>query len=108
MACSRLIGCQLSIDMEDEAEGEKRGHAQHLAKLPAIVLIAATDAGYVRLVDLVSRAYLGGEGNQSVRIALSWLQEGGTEGLIALTGASGGPVDMALKSRPCGARPRRG
>ncbi|CAN7150101.1 DNA polymerase III subunit alpha [Pararhizobium sp. LjRoot255] len=93
-----LIGCQLSIDMEDEAEGEKRGHAQHLVKLPAIVLIAATDAGYVRLVDLVSRAYLGGEGNQSVRIALSWLQEVGTEGLIALTGASGGPVDMALKS----------
>ncbi|MFT2211776.1 DNA polymerase III subunit alpha [Rhizobium giardinii] len=93
-----LIGCQLSIDMEDEAEGDKRGHAQHLAKLPSIVLIAATDAGYVRLVDIVSRAYLGGEGHQSVRIALSWLQEGGTEGLIALTGASGGPVDMALKS----------
>jgi DNA polymerase-3 subunit alpha len=97
-----LIGCQLSIDMEDEAEGEKRGHAQHLAKLPAIVLIAATDAGYVRLVDIVSRAYLGGEGNQSVRIALSWLQEGGTEGLIALTGASGGPVDIALKSGHAG------
>ncbi|MBW9066240.1 DNA polymerase III subunit alpha [Rhizobium herbae] len=93
-----LIGCQLSIDMEDEAEGDKRGHAQHLTKLPSIVLIAATDAGYVRLVDIVSRAYLGGEGNQSVRIALSWLQEGGTEGLIALTGAAGGPVDMALKS----------
>ncbi len=93
-----LIGCQLSIDMEDEGEGDKRGHAQHLAKLPAIVLIAATDVGYVRLVDIVSRAYLGGEGNQSVRIALSWLQEGGAEGLIALTGASGGPVDMALKS----------
>jgi DNA polymerase-3 subunit alpha len=93
-----LIGCQLSIDMEDEGEGDKRGHAQHLAKLPAIVLIAATDAGYVRLVDIVSRAYLGGENNQSVRIALSWLQDGGAEGLIALTGASGGPVDMALKS----------
>ena len=45
-----LIGCQLSIDMEDEAEGDKRGHAQHLAKLPSIVLIAATDAGYVRLM----------------------------------------------------------
>ncbi|HTO33497.1 MAG TPA: DNA polymerase III subunit alpha [Pararhizobium sp.] len=93
-----LIGCQLSIDMGDEGEGEKRGHAQHLAKLPSIVLIAASDAGYVRLVDLVSRAYLGGEANQSVRIALSWLQEDGAEGLIALTGASGGPIDMPLKS----------
>jgi len=93
-----LIGCQLSIDMEDEDEGEKRGHAQHLAKLPAIVLIAASDEGYVHLVNLVSRAYLDGEGNQSVRISMSWLREVGAEGLIALTGASGGPVDMAMKS----------
>ncbi len=93
-----LIGCQLSIDMEDEGEGEKRGHAQHLVKLPAIVLIAASEEGYVHLVNLVSRAYLDGEGNQSVRISMSWLREVGTGGLIALTGASGGPVDMALKS----------
>ncbi|KQR73455.1 MULTISPECIES: DNA polymerase III subunit alpha [unclassified Rhizobium] len=93
-----LIGCQLSIDMEDEVEGEKRGHAQHLAKLPAIVLIAASDQGYVNLVDLVSRAYLGGEGNQSVRVCVSWLREIGTDGLIALTGASGGPIDMAIRS----------
>ncbi|MDQ0320309.1 DNA polymerase-3 subunit alpha [Pararhizobium capsulatum DSM 1112] len=93
-----LIGCQLSIDMEDEVDGEKRGHAQHLAKLPSIVLIASTDAGYVRLVDIVSRAYLDGESGQAVRIALSWLRDGGTEGLIALTGASGGPVDMAVRS----------
>ncbi|WEZ83773.1 DNA polymerase III subunit alpha [Rhizobium sp. 32-5/1] len=93
-----LIGCQLSIDMEDEGEGEKRGHAQHLAKLPAIVLIAASEEGYTHLVNLVSRAYLDGEGNQSVRISMTWLREVGTAGLIALTGASGGPIDMALKS----------
>ncbi|WP_075289149.1 DNA polymerase III subunit alpha [Pararhizobium arenae] len=93
-----LIGCQLSIDMEDEAEGEKRGHAQHLAKLPSIVLIAATDRGYVNLVDLVSRAYLDGEGGQAVRISLSWLRDSGAEGLIALTGASSGPIDMAVRS----------
>ncbi|HXV30065.1 MAG TPA: PHP domain-containing protein, partial [Sinorhizobium sp.] len=81
-----IIGCQLSIDMEDE-DGERRGHAQQLAKLPAIVLIAATDAGYTRLVDLVSRAYLDGEGHQAARVTRSWLAEGGTDGLIALTGA---------------------
>lgn len=93
-----LTGCQLSIDMEDEGEGERRGHAQQLAKLPAIVLIAATDDGYTRLVDLVSRAYLGGEGSQVTRITRSWLVEAGTEGLIALSGASGGPIDMAVRS----------
>ncbi|WP_425353303.1 PHP domain-containing protein [Sinorhizobium fredii] len=86
-----IIGCQLAIDMEDEAEGERRSHAQQLAKLPSIVLIAATDAGYTRLVDLVSRAYLEGEGHQAVRITRSWLVAGGTDGLIALTGPAVAP-----------------
>lgn len=93
-----IIGCQLSIDMEDEAEGERRGHAHQFVKLPAIVLIAATEDGYARLVELVSRAYLEGEGHQQTRISRSWLAAGGTTGLIALTGAGAGPVDMALKS----------
>ena len=53
-----IIGCQVSIDMEDAVEGEKRNGQQGLAKLPAIVLLAASDAGYERMVDLVSRAYL--------------------------------------------------
>ncbi len=88
-----LIGCQMAIDMEDEGEGDKRGHAQHLVKLPSIVLIAASDAGYAHLVSLVSRAYLDGEGSQSARIALSWLQDGAADGLIALTGAASGPID---------------
>ncbi|MCC2609532.1 DNA polymerase III subunit alpha [Neorhizobium sp. Rsf11] len=91
-----IIGCQLSIDMEDQSEERRAGH-QQLAKLPAIVVLAATAAGYERLVDLISRAYLSGEGHGAVHICSSWLEEGGTEGLIALTGASGGPVDMALK-----------
>ncbi|MHB0953653.1 MAG: PHP domain-containing protein, partial [Allorhizobium sp.] len=91
-----IIGCQLSIDMEDSGE-EKRGNHATLAKFPAIVLLAATAKGYERLVDLVSRAYLGGDSSQAVHICASWLEEGGTEGLIALTGASGGPVDLAVK-----------
>ncbi|MCP8895568.1 DNA polymerase III subunit alpha [Shinella daejeonensis] len=91
-----LIGCQLSIDMQDEGEGERRSHQAHLAKLPSLVLLAATGEGYARLVELVSRAYLLGEGTQSARISLGWLDEVGTEGLIALTGAAGGPVDMAF------------
>ena len=93
-----LIGCQMAIDMEDEGEGDKRGHAQHLVKLPSIVLIAASDAGYAHLVSLISRAYLDGEGSQSARIALSWLQDGAADGLIALTGAASGPIDRALRA----------
>ena len=89
-----IIGCQVSIDMEDQAE-DRRGN--QMAKLPAIVLLASTADGYERLVDLVSRAYLAGEGHASTHIRRSWLEDTGTEGLIALTGASGGPVDVALR-----------
>nr|WP_244651040.1 DNA polymerase III subunit alpha [Rhizobium sp. CFBP 8762] len=93
-----IIGCQFSIDMEDEVAGERRGANQHLVKLPAIVIIASTEGGYTRIVDLISRAYLNGDNTQSVRISMTWLREVGGEGLIALTGASTGPVDMALRS----------
>ena len=99
-----IIGCQVSIDMEDQAEDRRNNQ---MAKQPAIVLLASTAEGYERLVDLVSRAYLGGEGHGSTYIELSWLQEIGTEGLIALTGAAGGPVDMAMREgNPAQARSR--
>ncbi len=89
-----IIGCQLSIDMEDQPDERRNGH---LAKLPAIVVLAANAKGYERLVDLVSRAYLDGEGQAATHICRAWLEDGGTEGLIALTGAAGGPVDVAMK-----------
>ncbi len=98
-----IIGCQLSIDMEDGLEPERRGSQAHLARLPSIVVLASTDAGYELLVDLVSRAYLGGEGgDRGIHIKMSWLEEYGTEGLIALTGARGGPVDSLLKEGHAG------
>ena len=103
-----IIGCQLSVDMEDGLEIERRGSQAHLAKLPSIVLLASTDAGYERLVDIVSRAYLGGEGgDRAVHIKLSWLEEYGTEGLIALTGAGSGPVDSLLKEGHAAAAEQR-
>ncbi len=91
-----IIGCQLSIDMEDQGE-ERRNGQQQLAKMPAIVVLAADAAGYERLVDIVSRAYLSGEGHTVIHVRKSWLEEGGTEGLIALTGSVGGPIDLQLK-----------
>ncbi|WP_296074881.1 DNA polymerase III subunit alpha [uncultured Agrobacterium sp.] len=91
-----IIGCQLSIDMQDVIEERRGGNS--LVKLPSLVLLAADADGYERLVDLISRAYLDGEGSgHAVNIAKSWLEEASNAGLIALTGASGGPIDMALK-----------
>lgn len=91
-----IIGCQLDIDMEDGEEGDRRSHRDALQRRPAIVLLAATPEGYARLVDLVSRTYLLGDGAERPHIKLSWLEEG-TGGLVALTGAGGGPVDQSLR-----------
>ncbi|MFN3503221.1 MAG: DNA polymerase III subunit alpha, partial [Allorhizobium sp.] len=75
----------------------KRGGNGHMPDLPAVVVLASDAEGYERLVDLVSRAYLGGDAGQPTHVKLSWLEESGTEGLILLTGAGGGPIDRMLK-----------
>ncbi len=108
-ACSRSSAASCRSTWKTALETEKRGGQQASgSSCRRSSLLAATDAGYERLVDLVSRAYLGGESNQAIHIRASWLEEAGTEGLIALTGALGGPVDMALKARACRRRLRLG
>ncbi len=91
-----IIGCQVSVDMQDAEEDERRSHREQFERLPALVLIAANQTGYRRLVDLVSRAYLEGSGSDPAHVRLEWLEEG-ADGLIALTGAGSGPVDRALR-----------
>ncbi len=87
-----IIGCQLSIDMQDAAD-DRRSHNSHLQKLPAIVLLAANAEGYERLVDLVSRAYLDGEGSgHAVHITRAWLEGASNAGLIALTAHPAGQL----------------
>nr|WP_272211644.1 PHP domain-containing protein [Marinicella sp. W31]MDC2877535.1 PHP domain-containing protein [Marinicella sp. W31] len=90
-----IIGCQLSIDMEDGGDADRRGGSHMPVKLPSIVALVANEIGYANLMYLVSEAYLGGEAHESVCIRKSWL-EGRSDGLVVLTGGSGGPVDQAL------------
>ena len=97
-----IIACQTDIDMEDGEEGERRGKADHTKRHESVVLIAATEEGYARLVRIISRMYLGGADNERTILKLSWLEEEGTGGIIALTGGSAGPVDVALKSGNAG------
>ncbi|MDB5525592.1 MAG: polymerase alpha subunit [Rhizobium sp.] len=91
-----IIGCQLSIDFEEEPGEERGGRQPQLRKLPTIVLLAATPEGYQFLSSLVSRAYMEGDGHGTIHIKRSWLGDS-APGLIALTGASLGPVDTAMR-----------
>src|SRR3954469_20972141 len=61
-----------------------------------LLLLCQTRAGYLRLCELLSRAWLTNQHRARAEIAASWLEEGGTEGLIALSGASHGDVGQAL------------
>jgi DNA polymerase-3 subunit alpha len=60
------------------------------------LLLCASRAGYLRLCDLLSRAWLKNQRRGKAEIAHAWLEEGGTEGLIALSGAAAGDVGQAL------------
>ena len=64
-------------------------------KLPRIVLLAAREDGYRRLMQLTSRAFLDTPSDQAPHIKFEKLAEA-ADGLIALTGGPGGPLDLAL------------
>src|SRR5688572_4415114 len=61
-----------------------------------LLLLCASRAGYLRLCGLLSRAWLANQHRARAEIARAWLEEGGTEGLIALSGAAAGDVGQAL------------
>src|SRR3990170_1517027 len=63
---------------------------------PSRVLLCTSRNGYLRLCDLLSRAWLKNQHRARAEISRAWLEEGGTEGLIALSGAAAGDVGQAL------------
>ena len=72
------------------------GRARRAQKpLADIVLIAATEAGYWNLVRLVSDSFMETEPGDRAHVAVAALA-GATDGLIALTGGPGGPIDRAI------------
>jgi len=59
-----------------------------------LLLLCASAAGYLRLCELLSRAWLRNQHRGRPELAREWLQD--TEGLIALSGAAAGDVGQAL------------
>lgn len=61
-----------------------------------LLLIAATNAGYRRLCELLSRGWLENEYRGRAELLPEWLSADTTAGLIALSGAGGGEVGQHL------------
>src|SRR5499433_3178811 len=89
-----IVGCGLAVDFADQDALPRAGNPQRFER-PRIVLLAARESGYRSLMRLNSRAFLETAPNEAPHLRLAWL-EGETEGLIALTGGPGGPLDAAI------------
>ncbi len=86
-----IVGCSLAVDFAD-APPTRNGA---IARLPRIVLLAATEEGYRHLIALVSKSHLDVPEGAEPHASLDWLQAHAA-GLIALTGGPDGPLDRAL------------
>jgi DNA polymerase-3 subunit alpha len=62
-----------------------------------LLLLCQSHAGYLKLCDLLTRAYLGNQYRGRPEIRKEWLTEG-TEGLIALSGFHLGEVGLAMQN----------
>jgi DNA polymerase-3 subunit alpha len=87
-----IIGCDTWISNESERDKPHR-----------LLLLAQSRAGYLRLSELLSRAWLENQHRGRAEMRKSWFEEG-SEGLIALSGALQGEVGGALLQDPGRAR----
>ncbi len=86
-----IVGCALAVDFGDLSGSRAPGQA----RLPRLVLLAVREAGYRNLMRLTSAAFLEAPADAQPHVALTALA-GATDGLIALTGGPGGPLDLAV------------
>jgi DNA polymerase III subunit alpha len=81
-----LIGCDIWLENDTSRDQPYRA-----------MLLCQTHAGYLRLCELLSRAFLHNQYRGRAEIKRSWFAEAeGTEGLIMLSGAMMGDVGQAL------------
>jgi len=80
-----IVGCDVWI-----------GNAQDRDKPSRLLLLCQSHAGYLRLSELLSRAYRFNQHRGRAQIDPAWLDAGATEGLIALSGGPHGDIGAAL------------
>jgi DNA polymerase-3 subunit alpha len=88
-----IVGCAVAIDFGDESRDPRQ--SGRVRPLSRVVLLAAREEGYRSLMRLNSRAFLETESSDKPHLKLAAL-EGATDGIIALTGGPGGPLDAAI------------
>jgi len=85
-----VVGCTVPVRLAERIQNGRR--FTPVARLP---LIAATNEGFANLVRLVSRAYLDSSG-EGATVSLADLR-GATDGILALSGWTDGPVGLAFR-----------
>jgi DNA polymerase-3 subunit alpha len=80
-----LIGCDVWLENETDRDKPYR-----------LLLLCQTHAGYLRLTEILTRAYRANQYRGRAEIRKDWFGERGSDGLIALSGAHYGDVGQAL------------
>ena len=87
-----IVGCLLSVELEDAAPANALATRR---KPPGLPLLVQNDVGYRNLTKLLSAAYLGAEPGDWPHVKAAMLAKH-SEGLIALTGGPGGPLNRLI------------
>ncbi|MBS0276163.1 MAG: PHP domain-containing protein, partial [Proteobacteria bacterium] len=87
-----IVGCLVSVDLDETPKPAGMASRQKPAQLP---LLVQNEQGYRNLSKLLSRAYLGAEPGEWPHVTLAQLAAH-SDGLIALTGGPGGPLNALI------------
>jgi DNA polymerase-3 subunit alpha len=80
-----VIGCDVWLENESDRDKPYR-----------MLLLCQSRAGYLRLSELLTRAYRANQYRGRAELKKGWFGEAGSEGLIALSGAHHGDIGQAL------------
>ena len=80
-----IVGCDLWVTNELDRDKPHR-----------LLLLCQTRAGYLRLCELLTRAYRTNQHRGRAEVSKAWFNDLGTEGLIALSAAQHGDIGHAL------------
>ena len=96
-----IIGCAIDVDFGDMKEqggatARPISNAPRAATAGRLALFAMNGEGYANLMRLSKALYFEAASDEPAHVKIARIEEFG-EGLVALTGGPGGPIDRALK-----------